>query len=967
MIEKRDKKQLAGSPGKSRHKNFAAWRLLLVALFIAIILAGMNLLPGNLRGVRANQIKGSNFAASLSTLAAQGGRVSSDELWQPTSNLSVEQRAEQEKLPLSYATIALNQSALNELLRQAPMEFTEAANREPVIMRLPMPNGELARFRIEESPVMHPDLAAQHPEIKTYKGQGLDDPTATTRFDWTPLGFHGIILSLEGTAFIEPFSENDKTNYISYFNQDISLEDISVSCLFSDAEIAEAKQRGIDLEVPVEPNFSTGATLRTYDLAVAATGEFTQQYGSGNVNTTLTRITTLVNLINAIFQKEATITFQLVANETSIIFTDAATDGYTNSSPSTMLGENQAKLDAVIGSANYDVGHVFGGISVGPGSVAFSGVAQLGVICSAGNKGRGASTMGGGVASFPHAIFTKGVTHEFAHQFSAPHTFNSTTGNCGLAGQRSATGAYEPGGGSTIMSYNTCGADNLQPSTDLYFHTGSLERIVSHAAAGGCPAQTATSNGAPTIAALSNFTIPANTPFMLNASASDPNGDALTYVWEEYDVGAAAPPHTDDGTRPIFRSFIPSADSSRLFPRLQYILNNANVPPSTYACGSNTCLTGELLPSTTRTMNYRFTARDNRAAGGGTANAAMQVSVVSTAGPFAVTQPNTAVSWTGGTTQSVTWNVANTSAAPVSAANVKISLSTDGGNTFPIVVLASTPNDGSQSVTIPNNPTTQARIKVEAVGNIFFDISNANFTITGGTSTSVLTVASLNPASGVAITVSPNDNSGNGNGATQFTRTYNTNTVVSLTAPATASGNNFQKWQRDGVDFSVNAAVNVTMDANHTMTAVYLSTVTPFSFDGDALSDLSVWRPSNGTWFIRNSSNGSTTAVGWGVSGDKLAPGDYDGDGRTDIAVWRPSTGVWFIRNSSNGSTTSLGWGVSTDVAVPGDYDGDGRTDIAVWRPSNGVWNIRNSSNGSVTTPGWGTTGDQPVPAAFIP
>jgi hypothetical protein len=945
---KREKKQFTGSQKNSGQFRFVILRVVLAALVLAICFAGMLLLPGKLNKVNAQP--------------NPGGRASMDRIWQTSTSASLEQRTEKEKLPHAYSTSALNPQALNEVLSQAPMEFTEAAKNKQVLMTLPMPNGEFAEFRIEESPVMHPDLAAQYPEIKTYRGQGIDDPTATTRFDWTPLGFRAIILSQQGAIFVEPFSQNDKINYISYFNQDISVEDLSVKCLITDEEDAKATAQSTPT-----PNFSTGSTLRTYRLAVAATAEFTTQYGGGNVSTALTQITSLVNQINAVYQKEATIAFQLIANETSIIFTDPNTDGYTNSNPSTMLNENQAKLDSVIGSGNYDIGHVFGSISVGPGSLSFSGVAQLGVVCSAGNKGRGASTMGG--TPITHSIFVKGVGHEFAHQFSAPHSYNSNQASTLCATQRSASGAYEPGAGSTIMGYSICGSSNLQSQTDMYFHASSLDRILTWATgSGNCATQTATGNSAPVIPTLSNFTIPANTPFTLDASATDPNGDALTYVWEQYDLGAAAPPHTDDGTRPILRSFIPTATSARTFPRLQNILNNANVPPSTYACGSATCLTGELLPSTSRTLNFRFTVRDNRAAGGGTANAASQVSVVSTAGPFAVTQPNTAVSWTGGSSQTITWNAAGTAAAPISTANVKISLSTDGGNNFPTVLAASTANDGSQAVTIPNTPTTNARIKVEAVGNIFFDISNTNFTITAGTSAATLTVASVNPASGVAITVSPNDTSGLGNGTTQFTRTYNLNTVVSLTAPATASGNSFQKWQRDGVDFSSNQAVNVTMDANHTMTAVYITAgnTPPFSFDGDALSDLSVWRSTSGTWFIRNSSNSSITTIGWGVSGDKLVPGDFDGDGRTDIAVWRPTTGMWFIRNSSNGSTTALGWGVATDIAVPADYDGDGRTDIAVWRPTNGTWFIRNSSNSSTTTPIWGTNGDEPVPSAFV-
>jgi hypothetical protein len=128
-------------------------------------------------------------------------------------------------------------------------------------------------------------------------------------------------------------------------------------------------------------------------------------------------------------------------------------------------------------------------------------------------------------------------------------------------------------------------------------------------------------------------------------------------------------------------------------------------------------------------MNFRVTARDNRAGGGGTISDAMVLNVRSDAGPFAVTQPNTNVTWPGGSMQTVTWNVANTTAAPIGAANVKLSLSTDGGNSFPTVLVASTPNDGSEVVTIPAGATNTARIKVEAVGNVFFDVSDANFRI----------------------------------------------------------------------------------------------------------------------------------------------------------------------------------------------------------------------------------------------
>ena len=321
------------------------------------------------------------------------------------------------------------------------------------------------------------------------------------------------------------------------------------------------------------------------------------------------------------------------------------------------------------------------------------------------------------------------------HQHGGLHTFNTTAGFC--SSFRNMISAFEPGSGSTPMSYvGTCAPSNLQRNADDYFHVRSLEEMVAHmTGAGNCAAQSATGNTPPTVNAGANFNIPRNTPFALTASASDGNCDAVTYAWEEYDLGPPSPPEGDaDGmARPIFRSYPPTANPTRTFPSLQYILNNANVPPATYDCGlPDPCLTGESLPNITRTMNFQVTARDNRAGGGGIVSAMMQVSVNAGAGPFVVTQPNTAVSWTGGTQQTVLWNVAGTTAAPISAATVNILLSTDGGNTFPTILAAGTANDGTEVITVPNLPTTTARIKVEAVGNIFFDISGANFTIAGG-------------------------------------------------------------------------------------------------------------------------------------------------------------------------------------------------------------------------------------------
>jgi hypothetical protein len=645
-------------------------------------------------------------AAAVATAAAPPDTTSraASLLWQDVDEAALEAPDDHRVLaPGTYRALRLDESALLSILEKAPRELTDDARGRKVVLSLPLPEGGFARFRIEDSPIMEEALSAEFPEIRTFRGQGIDDPAATLRFDWTPRGLHAMVLRAGSTLFIDPRTAGDTAHYVAYYKKDYRRRlQPDFRCGVSGERIAPESRGGpIGTEAP-------GSTLQVYRLALAATGEYTAFHG-GTVSAGMAAITTTMNRVNGVYERDLAVRMVLVANNSSIVYTNASTDPYTNSNGSTMLGQNQTNLTNVIGSANYDIGHVF---STGGG-----GVAGLGVVCSSGNKARGVTGQSQPVGDGFDIDY---VAHEMGHQFGGNHTFNGTTGSCN--GNRAASAAYEPGSGSTIMPYaGICGAEDLQPHSDDYFHSKSLLEISAFLAAGGaaCDQASATGNSVPTVDAGAAFTIPRSTPFTLTATASDPNGDAITYTWEQYDLGAASPPNTDNGNRPIFRSFNPTTSPSRTFPKLSDILNN-------------TSTLGESLPTTTRTMTFRVTARDNRSGGGGFATDTTTVTSRADAGPFVVTAPNTAVSWPEGTTQTVTWNVANTSAAPVSAANVRILLSTNGGNSFPTVLVASTPNDGSQSVVVPAGTTSTARIKVEAVGNIFFDVSNANFSITPG-------------------------------------------------------------------------------------------------------------------------------------------------------------------------------------------------------------------------------------------
>ncbi|HYF30907.1 MAG TPA: zinc-dependent metalloprotease family protein [Chitinophagaceae bacterium] len=613
--------------------------------------------------------------------------------------------------PAAYKIFQLNEAALSNALRSVPSEKNVAAAASDFILHIPNENGQLERFRVVAAPVMHPDLAAKYPGINSYAGQGIDDPTSTIRFDVSPRGFHGMVLSTSRkTIYIDAIDRNDQY-YVVFSRKDIGNYQSAFQCLTEDANLQA--QQAIQNEALKNAD---DARLRTYRLALAASGEYSTYFLNGTETSdaqrkakVLAAMNTAMTRTNGIYERDFGIRMVLIANNDAIIYLNASTDPWTNNFNST----TQTTIDNVIGNANYDIGHLVHRTSNN------GNAGCIGCVCKTGQKG---SAFTSHTTPEGDPFVVDYLTHEMGHQFGGNHTFahsyEGTIAQC------------EPGSGSTIMGYAgiTGSTTDVQPHSDDYFHARSIEQITNYiksgTGGGACAVVTLTGNNTPTASAGADFTIPKSTPFTLTGTGTDADvSEVLTYGWEQIDARTSSSPTIPSATAtagPVFRSFTPTTSNSRTFPALASILNGTNTNK------------WEVLPSVQRTLNFRFTVKDNRAGGGNNKSDEMIVTVSSVAGPFAVTAPNTAVSWAVGTSQTVTWSVNSTNVAPVNCTNVAILLSVDGGNTFPITLAASTPNDGSENVTVPNNPSALCRIKVAAVGNIFFDISNTNFTI-GGT------------------------------------------------------------------------------------------------------------------------------------------------------------------------------------------------------------------------------------------
>ena len=654
---------------------------------------------------------------------------SQSNFWQDVDEQSITLSSDafREIIPTKYRTVQLDKSGIENYLANAP-HSNSLDVESPIQLEIPMPDGSNEIFNVVYDPVMPPVLAAKYPSTRCYMARSTDR-SKYMRFDVTMNGFHASIKTTAGIIFISPYAVNDVDHYISYYVKDDPNE-VTFSCGTHSDMFSESASATMTMDLADKPTLQMRGDIgiverREYRAAVACVGEWGLLHG-GTVASALADIVTATNILNSYFETEHAIKFTLIENNDELVFISPSDDPYTNVTlGGGLLGQNVSVLNDYIGFSNYDIGHVFTNSCTDVGGVAG------GTVCSQG-KGAGVTCFYNNNINF---IVSNVMAHEIAHQFSSAHTWS----NCpGILEQLASGSAYEPGSGTTIMSYSgSCGNQNISNvGNGDYYHVESLDQVYTFSHDGGgnqCGEDIVNTNNYPEITDwpyTDGFFIPKSTPFELTGGATDIDGDMLTYCWEQYNLGPLSELGTPINNAPIFRSYAPNINPTRVFPRLGKIINNNY---------DNT----EVLPTYERDLNFRLTARDNRVDGGGATWQEVAFHVDGEAGPFLVMHPNVDTMWEAGSYTEVLWDVANTDLAPVNCEFVNIILSTDGGFTYPFTLVENTPNDGSEFITVPNVATGTARVRIEAADNIFFDISNANYDIVPSTDTTF--AASVSP------------------------------------------------------------------------------------------------------------------------------------------------------------------------------------------------------------------------------
>ncbi|TRX52231.1 reprolysin-like metallopeptidase [Thalassomonas sp. M1454] len=625
----------------------------------------------------------------------------------------------------SLKTINITQASLNSnanLFRLNDSVLTDILSQEVVKLRLPMPNAQLIDVVLTPILVMEESLAAKYPQILTYKAEQIGFPEHYGRIDYTENGFHGVINYKGQTVYIDPVKSQTSNLYKTYFasqktGKQGSIERSVLKKKYNEASVSAKNAKTIQKK-------SLSSVSKQYRIAFSTTGEYSQYHG-GTTLSVLSELVTLVNRLNKVFEVELGVTLQLVAESEKVIFLDASTDPFENTDNDIFV--NGDVLNNFIGQNDYDIGHVL--------TTGFGGLAVVAAVCDnnpyeefnyndeviASYTPIKAMGVTGSQNPTNDSFYIDFVAHEIGHQLGADHSFNGQSGIC--ATSRTFYDAFEPGSGSTIMSYaGLCGEENLQNQVDDYFHINSIlemrDYLINDRQGIGqsCGTTTITSNNSPSIEVLTDYHIPANTPFKLDAVASDIDLDSLSYTWEQYDLGPSSYDQEsmqDDGLKPIFRSIKSTTESSRTFPKFDSLL-------------SGNLIVGENYATTDRELNFQVTVRDGN---GGVAHEGVTLTVHKNDElGFQITYPTSEDYWGEQDTSLVQWNLANSHATPISCDSVSIEFSADNGKTF-TQIAANIENSGQAQVTTPKVNTVQARLKINCENNVFFAVSKQAFQV----------------------------------------------------------------------------------------------------------------------------------------------------------------------------------------------------------------------------------------------
>jgi subtilisin-like proprotein convertase family protein len=638
-------------------------------------------------------------------------------------------------------------------------------------IRVAIPNSEgtIEQFVVVESSNFAPELQAQYPEIRAYSGTGITDPTASICFSVSPKGIQTMVLrGNSNSEFIEPLEENQSI-YAVLTSKNRSKTALPLSCKTVDVAL------NTDLAKKTSQIKSNNGVFKTMRLALSCTGEYAAYFG-GTVADALAGMNATMTRVNGVFNKDLALKLEIIANNNLIVYTNAATDPYSDSTGWNL--ELQSDLTSKIGNANYDIGHLVS--SSGDGGDA----GCIGCVCINPTPSL-PEGKGSGYTSPPDGR-PKGdsfdidyVAHEMGHQLGANHTFSDNLEGEGVS--------VEPGSGSTIMSYAGVGNYSIQNHSDDYFTYASILQIQNNLAGKSCPVNTPLNSQTPAIDAGLDYTIPKNTAFVLKGSGSDPNGDVLSYCWEQYDSalsdqgGANSKAYAAKPNGPNFRSFSPNSSPTRYMPELNKVLAGQLIT------------TWESVSSIGRLLTFSLTARDNAALGSGQTNTDItEITVDGNKGPLAVTSQNTTnSSWLLGSTQTISWNVNGTNSLPGSA-NVNIKLSTDGGMTFPIFLATNTPNDGLEVITAPTTRAKNCRIMIEPTNNIYYAVNNNSFAIGYTTTTTCNSYAFTTPFSipesqtyteRTIVVPTTTSEVADVNFALKFTHTYMSDVQIEIVSP----------------------------------------------------------------------------------------------------------------------------------------------------------------------------------------